>query len=38
MLRVTFIVCHVSIQYDDTCQIIVWISIWFSYLFIWFDL
>jgi len=32
MPRVTSVVCHMSIWYDDTCQINVWISIWSSYL------
>jgi len=32
MPHVMFVVCHVSILYGDTCQIIVWISIWSSYL------
>jgi len=28
MSRVTSILCHVSNQYAETCQIIIWISIW----------
>jgi len=36
MPRVMSVLCYVSSQYDDMCQVIIWISIWSTYLLFWF--